>query len=275
MKILEQNVLGIKKLVMDDNWDWVHVNAGGVGTGKSTLGAHMCKIFDPTFYDEDNLWKVVFSPNQFYKAISKSQSGDAILCDEGLGLFYSRDFSKKENKDIQKVLTLIRDHNIFFCISVSDYFALDIQLRRQRIKSACKVGGISDKHRGKIRRGVLGFYSRHQLKYMKKSPMGDTWWPYPDFQDYFPKLKNDWWFMYNKKKKKYQTTEKDEALATTQDVIYGDLSKLAREVNLHSSTLSARAIAGRLPAIKIGARWKYLLENKAKIMKILGRPHTS
>jgi hypothetical protein len=176
----------IRTQLQQNDFDWLHVNCGYEGVGKSTGGWHMCKIVDPTF----NVDRIVFSYKQFKKCIKDSNPGEAIMIDEGAFLLFHRDAMSADTKGMVKLLTGIRSFNQFVLINLPRFFILDNYVRKYRVKTVTRV----------IKRGMFLFYSPYKVHRIEKGKNGKAKYPDYDYVDGYPKIEGPEWEAYKTKK---------------------------------------------------------------------------
>ncbi len=119
-KVVEQLNKGKKKVLKYDQ-DRVYVITGREGLGKSKLSRQLAYVCDPTI----NLDRVVFSSEQFKKAVEKGKKGQAIIWDECFRGMSSKSTISKENKDIVSLLMECRFKNLFIFLVLPSFFLLD------------------------------------------------------------------------------------------------------------------------------------------------------
>lgn len=193
---IKKAVPAIKKQLDKEDYDWLHVNVGYEGVGKSTFGWHFCSQVDPNF----NVNKVIFSYKGFKKALRDNNPGEAIMIDEGAFVLFHRDAMKSETKKMVKLLTGCRDFNQFIMINLPRFFILDNYVRKYRVKTSTRV----------IKRGVVLFYSPRKTNMVEKGKKGRANWPDYDFMDGFPKVEGEEWERYRKKKRTHMVGNVEE-----------------------------------------------------------------
>jgi len=174
MKILKANLDGVKEKLRKD-MDWLHLVVGYEGVGKSCLGIQICQDVDSDF----DVSRIVFSPMEFMEAVHRAKPYQAILCDEGVELLFTRKAMHREQVDIIKTLTQIRAKNLFICICIPDLFLIDSYIRGHRIKSMTRI----------VRRGVFAFFSKKRTGQIYRDPeMRTVKYPQPNFYERFKDL---------------------------------------------------------------------------------------
>lgn len=184
---LRKNLDLIKKIILEKDYDWIHLIIGKEGTGKSTLGLQVCKYFDETF-DES---RIINDLEELKVTVRNSKPGQAIMIDEGALFFYASDAMTKDVKEIIKLFTAFRKYNLFFVICVPQYYDIVSRIRDKRVKSATVV----------YKRGVFGFMSRAKLNRIYKNKINNQEvYPTPNFIERYDALDNDLWRRYLAKK---------------------------------------------------------------------------
>jgi len=127
---------------------------GMEGSGKSTIGLQWCKYIDPDF----NLERVVFTPEEFRKAIYKAKKGQAIMFDEAFSGFSSRAALSGVNKTLISLMMQIRQKNLFIVIVLPTIFLLDKYISLFRTRVLIHV------YENKGRRGFFRVYSKDKKR---------------------------------------------------------------------------------------------------------------
>lgn len=173
----------IRDNYLKKNFDWLHCIDGFERLGKSTLAIQTCLEIDPTF----DLNRICFSPKQYLNAVENAKKGQAILYDEaGTGLF-SRQAMDAVNIVINKVLMTVGAKNIFHCMVLPNFFALDRNVAQYRVTSLAHI----------YRRGHFQFYSRKRLQiiaekrsfYVQRPNFVGRWGDYNPFKKEYERLK--------------------------------------------------------------------------------------
>lgn len=199
--------------VIKEDWDMVFVIDGFEGTGKSILTFQMAKKCDETFC----LDRVVFTPSDFEKTVLNAKKYQAIVYDEAFGGLNSRATMSFINRNIIKMLTEIRQRNLFIFIVLPTIFDLDKYVAIWRSRALIHV------YDDNFKRGFFGFYNKDKKKqlYMNGKKYYTYSKPRPNFIGRFTS-----YIPFDKKKyveKKLKDTSRRESL--TLNVI-----KIAREI---------------------------------------------
>jgi len=101
---LHSNLTIVQEEAIPNNWDCVYILFGREGTGKTTLGSQISYFLDNTF----GVTKIVWTADQFDRAIDDAQEGDSILWDEAITGAMSNAHADETSMRIVKKLTMIR-----------------------------------------------------------------------------------------------------------------------------------------------------------------------
>lgn len=178
---------GFIKRQLRRDFDWVHANAGREGTGKSTLGIHICRMVDPTF----NNSRIAFTPIEFYKALLSAPRYSAVMFDEGGEGLYSRDSASRFNKILIKQMMMIRGRNLFILINIPDFTVLDKGLRSRRVLSLTETIAFPNPVTWDLERGLYDFFTADVLDQYYRDEFGRMFRPEPTFTGVFGSLESD------------------------------------------------------------------------------------
>jgi DNA-binding MarR family transcriptional regulator len=235
MERIRNNFEAIKDNLRKDK-DHLHINVGYERMGKSNLSLIQALIVDPTFTAD----RIVFTPQEFAKAVYCAKQYQCIIADEGAEAFFNKDTMKQENKENMRTLTKIGRRNLCIIINVPDFFLLDSYIRGHRAKTLCQVF-----ERGQCK----GFNKAMLSRIVKDDKTRRTTYPDPPtFWDKFPDISRDrgklgkLWKTYIKKKDKYlqgkdKKTELKEQLAKVTMRTYTQ-NELARALGVTQPTVS-------------------------------------
>lgn len=165
---------------------------GPVGSGKTTLSFQCAKYFDPTF----NLSRVVFSVDEFLKALIRAVPGQAIVFDEAI-IVNSRSALTEFNKKVIIAMTQIRSKGLYIFFNIPSVFDLDrnLVLNRCHLLLHCFQNNFGD-------RGRFLVFDKDKLKtlYLKGKRLYSYAFPKANFSARF----NEYFFLdreeYEKKK---------------------------------------------------------------------------
>ena len=141
--------------VVKKDWDMVFVIDGTEGGGKSVLAQQVAKYCDPTL----TIDRIVFTPHQFKDAVMKAEKYQAIVYDEAYAGLGSRGTMSHVNIMLVKMLTEIRQKNLFIFIVLPTFFDLDKYVALWRSRALIHVYAT-----GKFERGQFAFYNKQQKK---------------------------------------------------------------------------------------------------------------
>ena len=108
------------KEAVANQWDGVVLVDGIEGSGKTNLAFNSAYYVDKSFC----LDRVVFTPEQFFKAVDEAKPGQAIVWDEFINGGMSTDFLAKAQKSLIKKMVMIRKKNLYFFWVVPYFFML-------------------------------------------------------------------------------------------------------------------------------------------------------
>lgn len=111
----------VKKVVMEEDRDWVGIYAGNVGDGKSTKMTQDLKYLDPTF----NYKRVCQTEEDFKKKIQTLGKYQSIALDEAFDSLSSAQVSQRGHKIFVNLLQVIRQQNLFIGLSLPNWFDLN------------------------------------------------------------------------------------------------------------------------------------------------------
>jgi len=111
--------------------DFLIVIDGLTGSGKSTCGIHICKKGSENFKIKEN---VIFSQDELIKQIMEAEKGSFILLDEAINVLFKRDFMKKKQKFVLRLLDMCRDRNLCMIFCVPNFWALDKHILDGRVR---------------------------------------------------------------------------------------------------------------------------------------------
>lgn len=120
---MDENLIANLKGLNDNlrkDYDAFVVVTGKERTGKSTLTVQMAKYVDPTF----NIDRIVFTPEQFVKAVYNSQQYQAIVYDEAHGGLNAKGTMSTVNKRLIQTFTEMGFRNLFVFLVLPSFFEL-------------------------------------------------------------------------------------------------------------------------------------------------------
>ena len=183
MKVADQDFYmdGFLKAALDTakntikkDWDIVFCVDGGEGSGKSVLAMQLAYYCDPTLTNT----RIVFTPQDFRKAITTSEKYTAVIYDEAYTGLSSRATMSLINRTLISMLAEIRQRNLFVFVVMPCFFDLDkyVALWRSR--------GLFHVYTGKnFQRGFFAFYNTDRKKdlYINGKKFYSYFKPKPNF----------------------------------------------------------------------------------------------
>lgn len=105
---------------------------GPEGSGKSTIGMNVVLDLKPDFsVDRD----VIFTNDQLIQALDEGRKRQVYYLDEAVNIFYNRDWSTWEAKDLTRMARQMRVMESTWVAVIPDYEGLDPYLREKRIRT--------------------------------------------------------------------------------------------------------------------------------------------
>lgn len=199
---LKQN-LDVAKKVIKSDWDMVFLIDGYEGCGKSVLAQQVGFYCDPTL----NINQITFTPKQFKDAILSAKRYQCIIFDEAYGALNAKTAMQWINRSIVKMLTEIRQKNLFIIIVLPTFFDLVKYVAIWRSRALLHVYSGDD-----FERGFFAFYNidRKKSLYVNGKKFYNYNNPKPNFYGRF----TDGYMVdkeeYKQKKLISTTTEEDE-----------------------------------------------------------------
>jgi len=234
----------VKKKVQKQNNNYQLIIVGPTGSGKSWSALTLASAVDPDFTTDH----VAFSPQEFIDITKDTNPGQAIVFDEaGVGIG-NRDWYKKVNKKMMKIMQTIRHENQFILFTTPDTSFVDKQARSlfdsymemvslnpqkkeaiakiQRMQMNPKTGKIYYKN---LRFDNLNTGFREKIsKYKMKPPTQDLTKPY------------------EKRADKFKRRLKDEGVKNVMDIGKKVDSKKSKIKKLDKKDVSRKEIAEKL-----------------------------
>lgn len=184
-----KDILVIAKQNQFKEFDTPFIVFGYEGTGKSNFTLSCLDMLGVNSVDN-----IALDKDQFREALSKSKMYDVVCFDEaGDGLF-NRDSLKKDQKDIIKAFMIFRARCMITFLVLPSIFAIDVYLRRHRVRGAFFVYG----------RGKVAFFDMDGIKDIinKCEKTQEVKGVRPLFTDTFPKYEGKLLKPYLEKKSK-------------------------------------------------------------------------
>lgn len=143
---LRSNLNIVREEFLKKKYYWLNIIIGFMGMGKSTLGIGVGKYIDPTL----NEHRVVTKNDELLKCLKGIEPNQAMQIDEGALQLMSRDAMATANKQLIKILSIIRVKRNFINIVIPSLTLLDSQIKYNMVCSVMRV----------YQRGKFEFYSR-------------------------------------------------------------------------------------------------------------------
>lgn len=129
--------LDFAKTQQKRDYDVGGVIVGDEGSGKSTHASNVMLYmtngkFRPTQH-------IIKDHEEALLVLEKVEDGGAIMFDEGYLLFYSADVLTKNQKQITKIFSIIRQKNLFFLIVAPSFFRLSTYFAVDRTRFLMRV----------------------------------------------------------------------------------------------------------------------------------------
>ena len=157
--------LDIAKQVIKDDWDFLWVVDGDVGSGKSVFAQQVA------FYLSENKLKlenICFTAEEFRTQILKAKKYDCIIFDEAFRGLSGRTSLSKINKSIVELLNEIRQKNLYVLIVLPSMWDLDKYVTMHRCQGVFHVFHVKKrKENGNIfrQRGHVRFFNGSSIRY--------------------------------------------------------------------------------------------------------------
>ena len=163
--ILHKNLLSAKTLIKED-WDFLYVIDGKVGTGKSVLAQQIAYFVSE---GKLKLEQICFTATQFKDAILAADKYEAIVFDEAFRGLSGKSALSSVNKQIVELLNEIRQKNLFIFIVLPSMWDLDRYITQHRCGGVFHVyylpfqkkDGSYGRERGHVR-----FYREEAISYI-------------------------------------------------------------------------------------------------------------
>lgn len=191
----------VKKNMAQNDLDWMHINVGVEGSGKSTLMMHACKYVDPDFNED----KIFFDNDNFYDYVNTAPKQSAIMLDEGAEALYSRTFASEGNIKLNKLLMRIRYRNLFIGVNIPDFQMIDNYIRNFRARSLTRCEMRFNPETLLMERGNFEYFNWKKIKQIHRAKKtGVTIYGQPNWRGHFKEFEDrELWQRYLKKKEDY------------------------------------------------------------------------
>lgn len=243
MTSIKKNLENIKSRMKNRNLDWVWLNVGEEGSGKSSFSLQLAQEIDEDFSVE----QVCFSGKEYMQTATELEPYSAIVLDEGIQSLFSRNAMKKENKQFVQFFRQCRELNLFHIINIPSYAELDKSIRQDRVKTVSRC-----------RSGVYkaDIYGRHQLNRIEVDSKGNVSWGDPAFRQGWRNPEDDseeLWSAYKEKKdeKLDRLSEVEGVDEEEQPGNYLSTGSVAERLDVSKDTVRRYCKKGKLDAKKL------------------------
>lgn len=205
---LEHYIKNVREHIVTKDKDHVVIIEGSERIGKSSLAIQICQAFDKNFTLENIAWD---SP-QLKKLVYGLPKHSAILADEGVSMFFSRESMRAENRDAVRLLSIMGERNNLLAICVTRLNMMDKYITEGRISTLVRI----------TKRGRYKFYSPKKIKTLSYNKTMRKWkYPAANYaESYTLPEDKEFWKAYKKLKVEYNTEAMnpgDEGLLTRKD----------------------------------------------------------
>lgn len=167
--MIKKNLDNMKKRMKERNLDWVWVNVGEEGSGKSSFSIQLAQAFDEDF-DES---QICFNAKDYMRTAKDLDPYSVIILDEGIESLFSRNAMTKENKKFIQFFRQCRELNLFHIINIPSLSELEKGIRQNRAKTISKC--LPGKYKADI-------YGRNDLDNIQVKNDGSVSWGSPSFR---------------------------------------------------------------------------------------------
>lgn len=174
---LKDNFDGYFIKAVKHKWDGVILITGMEGSGKS-IGTFTYAHYTDNTFPGENGERIVFTPDQFMKAVDKSKPGQAIVWDEFVLGGLSTDAMTSMQRLVLQKMTLIRKKGLFIFLVVPSIFLLQRYFAIHRTRALIHFYSLDG-----ISRGTFKFYNYQSKRklYMKGKKEWNQGAVRPDF----------------------------------------------------------------------------------------------
>jgi hypothetical protein len=198
-----------EQLTPRDDWDWITLLIGKERSGKSAIAQQMGYHIDPTL----DVSRIVFTSEEFDRAVRKAKNGQCIIFDEGIEGFFTKEAMSYATKSLNKLLAIIGYKHLFIIIILPSWKMVE-GLLKDRLKLMIRVYPKRDGMH--LKRGFYDFFSVRSIrKIYTDNATKQVIFPYPDYKGTFadintiPELKK-LWKDYNEKKHRFGSVQRNE-----------------------------------------------------------------
>ena len=243
----------IYKKIHEQDSDFFITVTGREGKGKTTFLMNFLALIDP----ELNLKKICFKPLQFIEAVEIGKKS-CIHLDEGNLILFSREAMSGGNKDMVKILALMRQRNLCVGICVPNFWTLDTYMREHRVNCVIDITARGH-YTGYIDKAIqlLSKYGKETKSCSSVVCPYGTFWK-GTFNDGIPNI-ND----INKESYMKHKTDTFDSFIADLKVAYQEktdsksirASEAQKILAMSASGITKWIKEGKLPAKKVGRLW--------------------
>jgi len=114
------------------DYDIINIVSGGTGEGKSTLAIQLARVIDPGF-EKNMSAQLAFTKEELWNATAKLGKYKVIIVDEAVNVLFKRDFMKKSQKELLRMLDMVRRKNLVMFFCVPSIWSLDSHFVNSRV----------------------------------------------------------------------------------------------------------------------------------------------
>ena len=118
--LLNKDMIEVRKVVKEKDFDYVAIIAGLPGMGKSNFAINLAKFCDENF----NIKNIAMTADEFIELTTTLPKGSAVILDESFASMNSRISTSKDFLRIINHLQLIRQRNLFVFLCLPNFFDL-------------------------------------------------------------------------------------------------------------------------------------------------------
>lgn len=145
--ILKRNMDKVKDVIRED-WDYIFVVDGEVGSGKSVFAQMLAYYLSEGKINVDS---IAFTPEGFKDAVLKAEKYGAVIFDEAFRGLSARAAMTQTNRVIVSMLQEIRQKNLFVFVVIPSIWDVDSYVSRHRMKGLFHVYVDEKRKRGHFR----------------------------------------------------------------------------------------------------------------------------
>jgi hypothetical protein len=223
-----------------DSWAMV---CGYEGGGKSNFScalaeaylgippfAHRLEPDVPLTLNKEN-W--VFTAEDMLTRPYELPRGGVLIADEGATTMLADDTITKEGKEVKKLITVLRERNLFVIICVPEWDLVQPYIRARRTQMLYRC----------VSRGTVLAYSKPLIQRIRKDEKSKQLvYPPPAFKDHWQERKGELWAAYDKMKNDYLASRRvPKALRQLHN------KEVTQLLHISTGTLATWCRAGRIP----------------------------